>query len=175
MTVITRAPTSDEYTSGGWTGGWADVDDYPDQVSTMSGTVYTAATKRFGFTAFDVPAGSTAITVTMRIWHFDTGSGACAFKPCLKVNGTQYDHGTVIPTYGDAVNNSASWATNPDTAAAWTVADVNGSGSNPLQAFGIQVTDNTPTIQIASIQLEVEYTEGAPAGTARSQVIIIGG
>ena len=101
MTVITRAPTSDEYTSGGWTGGWADVDDYPDQVSTMSGTVYTAA--------------------------------------------------------------------------AWTVADVNGSGSNPLQAFGIQVTDNTPTIQIASIQLEVEYTEGAPAGTARSQVIIIGG
>jgi hypothetical protein len=80
-------------------------------------------------------------------------------RAALKVNGTLYG------TTDAGADPTASWAdrnyvftTNPATSAAWTVADINGSGANPLQAFGINSTDSSPNIQISQCYAVVNYT-----------------
>ena len=54
---------------------------------------------------------------------------------------------------------SRDFIVNPVTSAAWTVADVNGSGSNPLQAFGLDVTVQYPGnyYGLTQIYLTVNY------------------
>jgi hypothetical protein len=86
-----------------------------------------------------------------------TGAGNMDNEGRLKVNGSYYNV--------DASNFSttfelreAIWTTNPNTTEAWKYQDVNGTGPNPLQAFGFFSTDADPTLEFASIQLEVTYT-----------------
>ena len=80
-------------------------------------------------------------------------------RAALKVGGTLYGatDGGADPTTSWA-DRSYAFTTNPATSAAWTVADINGSGANPLQAFGINSTDSNPNIQISQCYAVVNYT-----------------
>lgn len=163
MANQTRAPTSDQSASGTWTGSagtrYQAVDDYPD---TSGADVLTHGTTsgaiQFGFSAFSVP--STAVISSVSVQYYDSKNAAqsCNIGARITVNGTAYSASTHNPSNGTITAREDVWATNPDTGAAWTVADVNGTGSNPLQYFGVQSTDANPTINLTSIQLVVTYT-----------------
>src|SRR4030042_1030601 len=94
----------------------------------------------FGFSAFSIPSDSTSISVTVHVIAKRASSGSNNIAPRLRVNASNYS-GTVCttdPSYGDC---SYTWTANPNTSAAWTVADINGTGSAPLQGFGVRATD----------------------------------
>lgn len=162
MATSTRNPTSDEAVSGTWTGSagsrYTLVNDHPDSTGTSilaHGT--TAGNLTFGFSAFSIPAESTGISVEILYYDKDASNGNNNAAGRLKVNGVYYGSSTHNPGSVYTLRTD-TWATNPNTSAAWTVADVNGTGSNPLQAFGWVSTDATPAINFSSIQLQVTYT-----------------
>lgn len=164
MATKTRNPTGDGTFSGTWTGAagsrWQSVDDHPDSGGAdklTHGT--TAGRSTFTFTAFDVEAGSTITNVQVVYYDQKTGSQGASWGAFLRVNGadraTNDAHNPANVTW---TLRTATYATNPATSAAWTVDDVNGTGSNPLQGFGTIATDASPTCELASIQLVVNYT-----------------
>jgi hypothetical protein len=166
MAEQTRNPTGDEAVSGTWTGSagtrYTVVDDYPDTGGTdeLTHGTATAGNLTFTFSAFTLPTIATAITVLVDYYDYKTASQTCNIAARLKVNGTYYASSTHNPANGSAnrTQRTDTFATNPNTGAAWTVADVNGSGSNPLQAFGWVSSDANPSIVLSSIRIRVTYT-----------------
>ena len=163
MATQNRAPTSDEAVSGTWTGSagtrYQAVDDYPDTAPADYLAHGTAAGNlTFGFTAFSIPAGATSISVQVRYYDAEpsVGNNNCAGR--LKVGGNYYNAATHNPAGATYTARSDNWATNPKTAAAWTVDDVNGVGANALQAFGFYSGDANPAIRFSCVQLQVTYT-----------------
>jgi len=90
-----------------------------------------------------------------------------SFKPqppaqvasAIKVGGTLY--GATDP----GVNTTASFTTysyaftnNPKTDSAWTVADINGTGANPLQEIGVYTNNTTPNVSVSGLYAVVNYT-----------------
>lgn len=166
----TRDPTADEAESGTWSGATSTtrytlVDDHPDTTCSAGDriTAGTAASeKTFTGSALSVPTGSTNISIQVLYYDGKTASQGTTVRARLKVNGTYYNNGTTHnPANGGCTSRSDSWTTNPNTSAAWTVADVNGTGSNPLQAFGFGCSDCSPTVYFGSIRLQVTYDEPA--------------
>jgi hypothetical protein len=96
------------------------------------------------FNAPSVPSsGATIMSVTvfwrMRNISFSRNPNIGA---CLRVGGTTYYTDTGQTGSNDTyVNRNFTWTTNPATSAAWTVTDINGSGGNPLQEFGLKRYD----------------------------------
>ena len=90
----------------------------------------------FGFLAFTVPAGATIQYV--RVTHVTIlNSGSANIKAALRVGGTIYPQPAAQTLSAAWTAYNYGWTTNPRTGAAWTVADVNGTGSNPLQGMGV--------------------------------------
>jgi len=176
VATATQNPISDEAVSGTWTESagsrYTFVDDYPDASGTdklVHGT--TAGNITFGFNAFSIPAGASSISVSVLYYDDKNGTQACNVGARLKVGGNYYNAATHNPQNGVFNQRTDTWATNPKTAAAWTVDDINGVGANALQAFGWVSTDASPTIDLTSIQLQVIYTNivslaGVSAGVA---------
>lgn len=168
MATDTRAPTSDfakggtvAYSSG--TTGYNLVNDYPDTANPLTNYVTLGTTANsfiaFNFTAFSLPAGATISSVAVQYTDQKPAAGADAAAARLRVNGTYYNatnHNVGLAT----ATREDVWATNPATAAAWTVADVNGTGANPLQNFGVIGPDSNPVWRLGSIQISVNYTTG---------------
>lgn len=170
MATQTRNPTSDVSFTGTWTGAprWSAVDDHPDSGNPVADSIThgttTAGEGLFGFTAFSVPAGSTAISVQVLYYDFKNASQACNIRARIRCNdatGRDAPGGTHNPGNGNAniaLRTDDYGANNPKTGSAWTVDDVNGVGTNGLTAFGVVSTDANPSITISSIQLQVTYT-----------------
>lgn len=164
MATKTRNPTGDGTFSGTWTGSagsrWQSVDDHPDSTGAdklTHGT--TAGRSTFTFTAFDVPTGSVITNVQVLYYDQKTGSQAASWGAFLRVNATdRATNDAHNPANASWTLRTATYTQNPATSAAWTVADVNGTGSNPLQGFGTIATDASPTCELASIQLVVNYS-----------------
>jgi hypothetical protein len=116
-----------------------------------------------GFSAFDVPANSTSISVQVLYYDFKNGSQGSVAGSLLRCNDTtnRNSAATHNPGNGNAAIalRTDSYATNPKSGAAWTVDEVNGVGTNGLTAFGVRVTDASPTVAFSSAQLQVTYTE----------------
>lgn len=171
MATQTRAPTSDEAATGTWSGvagsRWTLVDDYPDTggADILTGGT-TAAVITFGFSAFSIPAGSTGISVQVMYYDGEATTGANNCGGRVKVGGSYFNAATHNPAGTTYTSRSDNWATNPKTAAAWTVDDVNGVGVNALQAFGMNSTDSSPTWRFSSIQVQVTYTAPSSSGDA---------
>lgn len=106
----------------------------PDDATTI---IYnTAAAKYALFTgSFSVPANAVIdyVRIVLRATH---PSGTAQLRARLKIGGTYYDSSdsTIATSY---TNYTKDFTTNPRTGAAWTVNDVNGTGSDPLQQFGV--------------------------------------
>jgi len=93
----------------------------------------------FTFPTFNVPAGSPITNI--KVWgrnRLMVAGGDTHIRQILKVNGVTYNGAEKTVYYGDYTNTQHIWATNPNTGQPWTVDDVNGVGSNPIQAFGYE-------------------------------------
>lgn len=163
MATQTRNPTSDASVAGTWTGTagsrWTLVDDHPDSGGTdvlTHGT--TAGNIMFGFSAFTVPAGSTAISIQVLYYDRKSANQTSNIAGRLNVNGTFNNVASHNPANGVLTLRTDNWANNPKTSTAWTVNDVNGVGTNGLTGFGLISTDASPTVSVSSIQLQVTYT-----------------
>lgn len=186
MATDSRSPTSDEATTAGtWTGSagtrYTLVDDHPDATGadklTLSGS--GSGNLTFGFTAFSIPAGSTALSVQVIYYDDKNASQGCNVGGRLKVGGNYYGATTHNPANGVFTLRTDDWANNPKTATAWTVDDVNGVGANALQAFGWVSTDTAPSIDLTSVIVQVTYTPAPSsvtlAGTSAGVAAVSGG
>ncbi|MFA6046572.1 MAG: hypothetical protein WC718_16425 [Phycisphaerales bacterium] len=167
MTTQTRNPTSDEAVAGTWSGSagtrYQAVDDHPDSAGAdflAHGT--TAGNLTFGFAAFNVPAGSTGLSIDVLYYDAEPANGNNNSAARLKVGGNYYNSATHNPAGATYTLRTKSWATNPKSGVAWTVDDVNGVGVNALEAFGLYSTDANPVYRVASVLLQVTYTEPPP-------------
>lgn len=172
MATDTRVPTSTgfftQWTSSSGGDVYQDVDDAvgaPDDGTTYGYMQDSNGAHFFGFSAFSVPAGATINSVTVRWRAQRTAAGGLNVRSFLRVNGSNYfgSSQSVATTWG---NFSAVYSTNPDTGIAWTVNDVNGTGSNPLQEFGAQSLNMAAgeEFQCTQIYIEVDYTPAAAGG-----------
>lgn len=155
---VQRDPTSTLSSTGTWDStDFGVVNDYPDTTTYLTnGTA--AGDIRFEYTDFAVPAGATITDIRVRYYAAKTGSPSTSGTARLIVGGTAYDSTTDNFINGTMTNYEKIWTTNPKSATAWIVDDVNGIGANALQQFGFVSTDASPTIRLASIQLEVNYS-----------------
>ena len=154
----TRVPTGDGDTSGTWNTApcWDDVDETSaNDTDYMTGTS-SSSYKLFTFSPFSIPGGSSIGELTIHVRAKDASYGTNNIRPSIKVNGTRYNYeiggsnpGTSWTTY------SYSYSTNPATGAAWEVDDINGTGSNPLEQFGVYSSDLSPDIDVSMVYAEV--------------------
>lgn len=173
MATDTRAPTSDFATGGtvaysSGSTGYNLVNDYPDTADPLTSYVTLGTTANsfivFNFTAFSIPTGSTINSVVVEFTDEEPSSGVNSVAARLRVNGTYYDSATHNPSTTTTARTK-TWLTNP-VGGGWTVDDVNGTGANPLQNFGVIGPDSNPVWRLGSIQLVVNYTP--PVSWARN-------
>jgi YD repeat-containing protein len=163
MTAQDRLPTS---ASG--LGPWLKVnctapyDCVNDPIGSWNTTSYIQSPNspgnlaNFQSSAFTVPAGKTILYVRVTYVAINNNaSGTADIRGALRVNGTTYDQPTVQALSSTWTMSSYAWTTNPDTGAAWTIADVNGTGTNPLQSFGVSSGNGDESV--TQIYLTVAY------------------
>lgn len=113
----------------------------------------------FNFSSFSVPAGATISNLTIYVRASDNGaSGSGNIYESVKVNGNYYNANSQSPSGSGYTTYSNSWNTNPATGSAWTLADINGTGANPLQQFGAYSDDLTPNVRVSMVYAQVNYT-----------------
>jgi hypothetical protein len=160
-TIQIRMPVSDNETSGTWNTApcWDEVAKTEiDDNTFMTGNVTSSGTfyKLFSFSAFNVPLGNTISDITVYFRAKKLTTSTANIQGYIKAGGSYSNAGSVNPATG-WTTYSATFATNPKTGAAWTVADIDGSGSNPLQEFGVYSTDLNPAVEVSMVYAQVNY------------------
>jgi len=154
----TRVPIADGDISGVWNTSpcWDDVDETsPNDTDYMTGTTDSGGYQLFAFTPFAVPDQPiTGLTVYFRAK--DVGSGSGDIRASIKVNGNYYQ-GNTNSTGNSFTTYPCVFSTNPATGLAWTAADINGTGANSLQQFGVYSTDLNPDVQVSMVYAQVNY------------------
>jgi hypothetical protein len=143
----------------------------PDDATTYIKQHVGSNTQSFSSSsAFDIASSAIAsVQVIARCQR--TVAGAISVQAMIRVNGSNSFASTqaVATSWTDY---TFTWTTNPGTAAAWLEADVEGSGSTPLQQFGIAASGwaTGEELQCTQVFARVNYTEVAPeaAGSLRS-------
>jgi len=126
-------------------------------------TTYTYASTGFykdyfDFLPFNVPSGSSITSVRLRArFRLSTAGGNNHVRGILKVNNVTYNSNPEDVWYGAYQDETWTWTTNPNTGSAWTVDDVNGIGSNPLQTFGYECL-TLQTLLCTQVYIEVIFT-----------------
>jgi hypothetical protein len=147
-----RYPTGDFAQVGNWTvfpvapaTFWDKVDEL-DQDDDATYIRIDALGGNILFTTpnFNIPAGSTGISLGMEPISRTEVAGNVFAKMYIRVNGTNYAQTNwrsfafqITYTYANLF--LGCFSTNPDTGLPWTVDDINGVGPNPLQAVGVLV------------------------------------
>jgi hypothetical protein len=111
---------------------FAMVDDNPpDEDTTYVYSDTTANRDSYQCQPLGIPAGATimAVGVTAITRKLDVGSRSLA--PFIRTGGTDFDGTTVSPSF-DWNAQQAFWELNPDTVAAWTVAEVDATEAGIL-------------------------------------------
>ena len=163
MPTQNRAPISDFAVAGTWSGvvgsRYTLVATYPDPTPTdylAHGT--TAGNIAFGFAPFTLPLNAFAISVEVRSFDAEPSAGTNNIRARVRVGGAYFQEPTSHnPAGATYTARSYKWAVNPQTTLAWTPADINGTGPNPLQHFGLISTDANPEIRVSCIELRVTY------------------
>jgi hypothetical protein len=175
MSNQTRRPTGDGDISGWYYYGggncYSHVDDpigSPDADYIRAPTTSANYYALFTFPAFTIPDGSVISKLSITYRHLTyTSNGGSWGKTYIKVNGTRYavDTGRLFSLNAWA-EATYDYTVNPDTGAAWTVDDINGAGSHPLQQFGIYGGSVNHQPLLDQVYATVEFTEGvAPTST----------
>jgi outer membrane autotransporter protein len=167
-------PTTDADVSGTWTltGCSTNRVNCVGETSPSDTEYITLTTTGGGYSLFtgtiSIPSGASAITVVVNYRDQKAGSPAAAVDGRLKVNGTVYAIDSHNPSNGTWAARTATWSTNPNTSAAWTAADINGTGPNPLQQFGVGSTDSSPNISVSYVDITITYSTGPAFQPRRS-------
>ncbi|MBA7467459.1 hypothetical protein ES707_02677 [subsurface metagenome] len=174
--TATRVPTGDEGFTGSWTardGGlyYVEVDDPVGNPDDLTSCIYCTSVGRitFSFSSFSIIPGSTITQVCVYWRHTKAAGPASTFGPVLKVGGNYYT-GTEVSvgtswTTSDSITVGSQWTQNPKTSSDWTVDDINGIGSNALEAFGVHSTYASPNPYCTQVYVEVTYTPAPPVPT----------
>lgn len=170
MATQSRTPISDESNTGAFTTSplFSKVNDSND-ATLIVGVNNTGGHATFGFSAFTVPSNAAVSKLSIHYRARSTTTSSAATRgSSIKVGGTYYGLGdttTNADPGGTPAISSASigdytydYTINPQTGAAWTVADINGTGSNPLQAFGVCGNDFNPDVNFYQVDATVTYT-----------------
>ena len=156
-------PVSDNVNSGTWTTEpcWEKIDETSSADGDyITGTQDSGGYMLFNFTPFEIPDNSIlSLTIIIRARDNTSGIGNYGnIRPSIIVGGTRYD------TIYSGENSQNNWnnhvftlSTNPQTSASWTAADLNGTGANPLQAFGVYCSDLNPDIDISMVYAQIDY------------------
>ena len=160
----TRLPTGDHSYSGTWdktSNMYTYVDDDPwhddDNSYLTHGT--TAGYALFTFAPFiNIPSGSIITSLDITYACRNPSLGSNNLRAAIRVGNANYlwTDGGANPGWLYA-DRTYSFTTNPATNSTWTVEDINGTGSNPLIAFGVSSTDADPQIRITAIKATVNY------------------
>ena len=156
------------------TGFTASAGTKPDCVAVANGdTDYvfrqtSAGAQSFTFPAFALGSVTAVNSVAMKV-NSKAHAGAMTFRHRLRVNGTVYQ-GAVTSAPASYTETSECWLTNPNTGAAWTQADAEGTGAAPLQQMdvgGMGGITAGEEFRITQCCLVCDYTPAAAAPTAR--------
>ncbi len=158
-----RIPTSDA--SLQWSPGsnnYALVNDppsLPDDDASYTFTNTGTYKDYFNFPSFTIPAESTItnLQVTGRFKRIDAG-GSYLARLIIRVGGITYYGPSELFLLGAYFTRTATWPNNPQTGSAWTIADINGTGLNPLQAFGYECMGFKKTVRCTQVYSKVNYT-----------------
>lgn len=152
----TDSTTYDQWTASSGSDKYAMVDDNPHD----SATTYIYITDVNGrqyFTNNPVLPSGTILGVSVYYVDYEF-AGATGGRPAIIVNGTEYlgDFFLSDPAWTE---HSYEWTTNPDTGIAWTQEDVQGSGANPLEEWGVRATAQGAgdTMRVTQVYLLVRY------------------
>jgi len=170
MATDTRVPTGNSAVANDFTASagnrWECVDDPVGSPNDATDFVFkqnSNGTQRFTHAAFSIPGGSTINSVTVRFRAQRTAAGACTLAPMIRVGSTNTT-GTSQAMTTSWADYFQTWATNPNTASAWTVDQVNGvDATNPLSEFGVNSGGlaSGEEVQLTQIYIEVDYTAAA--------------
>lgn len=132
--------------------------DSPDDDSTYTYTNVQTNKDLFSFIPFAIPAGSviTSVKVVGRFKRTEAG-GDYLIRSLLKVNGVTYEGSMQQLLVGSYFDKEHVWSVNPNTGLAWTLDDVNGIGSNPLQTFGYECIGFQKTVRCTQVYVKVDY------------------
>jgi hypothetical protein len=177
----TKYPSGDISRSGTWD-KTTSMYSYVDEVGANDGdTTYLLLSSSgggnalFSFPAFSVPRGMgiTSLTVSLVAKDYPS-SGTNNMRPRIRVGGSTYD-GTSMDVPSSYGTISYTYTTNPRTGSAWTIDDINGGGSNPLQGFGVYSTDASPTIRLTQVYATVTWgsTLKYPAGATQEDLQVL--
>jgi len=145
---------------------YTNIDDPVGSPDTATYVAYESggggANEYYTFSTFSVPAGATItkLRMTFRIYNgYNEGSLQwSSIGPRLKVGGSFYT-GTTQSSHDAWGTFTEDWTVNPKTSAAWTVNDINGTGANPLQQFGLGMTGNYNECRCTQAYLTVYYED----------------
>jgi hypothetical protein len=164
----TRQPTGNHTTTGftGSSGGnqWEDCDEgvaAADDDTTYIFRQDSAANHEFTYTAFSIASSSIA-SVTIRYRARRTAAGPATVASTIIIGGTRFN-GTNNAQAVTYATFEEVMTTNPATLAAWTEADVEGTGANPIQAFGLRgaALSVGEEVRVSAVEIEVSYTAAA--------------
>ncbi len=131
----------------------------------------------FGFPAFTVPAGSAIAYVRVTAVEIANSGSNTTIQAALRV-GSGGQNGSLYTATAQTLSQTwatyfTDWTTNPQTGAAWTVADVNGTGSNPLRGMGVYSGsgDESVTQVYVTVAYVVPPDTTVPANTTGAEFI----
>jgi hypothetical protein len=160
-TTQTRNPTSDISATGDWSGSagtrYTLIDDFPDSTGDrLTLTGFSGGRISFGFTAFDVPAGSSVQKVEIRYYDQASTASRNRLGSSLNIGSTDYDASSHSALAEVALREDI-WSVNPSTGLPWTSTTV-----NALTNFGFYSTNANPNIDIVSAQIRVTFRPPPP-------------
>lgn len=130
-----------------------------DEESPDGDTTYIYRQESFQFQTFtNLPTLPDGSIVSVQV-HFNAKveSGDVNGFGRLFVNGTAYN-ATGQALTGSYANYYSEWTTNPDTGSAWTKADVEGTGSNAIENWGIGANPvSGEEARVSQVYLKVVY------------------
>jgi hypothetical protein len=158
--AITLRPSADYntmWTCSTGTARWAMVDDVvSDNDTTYIYRSDSTAIQRFS----NKPTLPTypRIFSVMIVYKAKQVTGTTPCMAHIRVNGTDYNSPPNAMPAGVYSTFSYEWTTNPKTGSAWTEADIEGTGANPLQAWGITADIGTgETIRVTQVYMVVKF------------------
>lgn len=185
MATQVRYATSDwativgswSYSTGATYFGCIDEVGTPNDADYVTGLTLTSSHARlmFGFSVFSIPAGSTAISVTVRVRAMNVASSACNIGAALRINGVNYDAAGRDPSDSPTITDyDDTWATNP-AGGDWTVDQINNAGGTGLQYFGLHSGDLTPDVNVYQCYITVTYTYTPDPTTVNLDALTLSG
>lgn len=130
----------------------------PDDDTTYTYTDVQTNKDLFSFIPLAIPAGSiiTNVQAIGRFKRVDAG-GDYIIRELLRVNGVVYEGSMQPLAVGAYFDRTHTWTVNPNTGLAWTIDDVNGIGSNPLQTFGYECIGYNKTVRCTQVYVKINY------------------